>query len=188
MSETVLGGTLSFLNELGLYDVVLPFLLVFTIVFAILEKTKIFGTEEKDGTKITRKNMNAMTAFVMGFFVIASTKLVSIVNEVASQTFLLLLLVVLFLMLAGVMQKEGDYEMDKKWRNFFMVIVFIALILIFLNSLGWLDDGYDYLVDNWDTEATSAIILLILIVIFISWITRSPSISGQIDKEEKGDS
>ena len=36
---------LLFFEQIGIYDVVLPFLLVFTIVFAILEKTKLFGTE-----------------------------------------------------------------------------------------------------------------------------------------------
>jgi len=42
-------GTLEFFGEIGMYDVVLPFLLVFTIVYAILEKTRIFGVEEVDG-------------------------------------------------------------------------------------------------------------------------------------------
>ena len=32
---------INFFGEIGLYDVVLPFLLVFAIVFAILEKTKV---------------------------------------------------------------------------------------------------------------------------------------------------
>ena len=30
-----------FFDEVGVYDVILPFLLVFTIVYAIFEKTKI---------------------------------------------------------------------------------------------------------------------------------------------------
>ena len=35
-------GVIDFLGKLGVYDVILPFLLIFTIVFAILEKTKIY--------------------------------------------------------------------------------------------------------------------------------------------------
>ena len=58
---------INFFGELGIYDVVLPFLLVFTIVFAILEKTKVFGMEEIDGKKYTRKNINAIVAFVVSF-------------------------------------------------------------------------------------------------------------------------
>lgn len=198
MVETVLGGTLSFLNDLGMYDVVLPFLLVFTIVFAILEKTKILGTEKSpnhtidgEAMTVTRKNMNAMTSFVIAFFVVASSQLVAVINEVASQTFLLLLLVILFLMLAGVLKKEGEYELERGWRNFFMGIGIVTITLIFLNSLGWLEEVYDFLVDYWDTDAISAIILLILIIIFIAWITRSPADSRAKRKEKedkKGDS
>ena len=33
---------LEFFTRIGVFDVVLPFLLVFTIVFALLERTKVF--------------------------------------------------------------------------------------------------------------------------------------------------
>ncbi|NQU98233.1 hypothetical protein HQ533_02095 [Candidatus Woesearchaeota archaeon] len=188
MAETVLGGTLTFLNELGVYDVILPFLLSFTIIFAILEKTKIFGVEKRGDEEITRKNMNAMTAFVIAFFVVASSKIVALINMVASQAFLLILLVVLFLILAGVLQKEGEYQLEGVWRNWFMGVAAVVLILIFLNAIGWLEWIYEFLTDYWNTEAVSAVILLILIVIFIAWITRdSKSIKKKVEKEKKGD-
>ena len=44
VEDTAFTGVLSFLERFGFYDIVLPFLLVFTIVFAVLEKTKILGT------------------------------------------------------------------------------------------------------------------------------------------------
>lgn len=183
MAQSVLGGTIEFLNEIGLYDVVLPFLLVFTMVFAILEKTKIFGTEKVGDQESTRKNMNAMTAFVMAFFVVASSKLVALVNMIASQTFILILMFVLFLILAGVLQKEGEYELKEGWRNGFMVVALIVIILIFLNAAGWLQAIYEFLSNYWNSEAVSAVILLILIVIFMAWITSS----GKKSKDKKGD-
>ena len=45
-----------FLDKLGVYDVVLPFLLVFTTLYAILEKSKIFGTEILRLLKRSKKN------------------------------------------------------------------------------------------------------------------------------------
>ena len=69
-----------FLEKLGVYDVVLPFLLVFTIVFAILEKTRVLGTDDVDGKHLPKKNLNAVVAFVMAFLVIASTSLVRIIS------------------------------------------------------------------------------------------------------------
>jgi len=74
-------SVIEFFGDIGIYDVILPFLLIFTIVFAILEKTRIFGTEKIEGEEVTKKNINAMVAFVVGFLVVASTRLVSIINE-----------------------------------------------------------------------------------------------------------
>ena len=39
---TPLGRAVEFFRDFGLFDIVLPFLLVFAIVFAVLEKTRIF--------------------------------------------------------------------------------------------------------------------------------------------------
>ena len=94
-------GIIDFFAEIGLYDVVLPFLLVFTIVFAIFEKTRVLGTEEHDGHKISKKNLNAIASFVIAFLVIASSELVEIITTVSSQAVVLLFLSVLFLLLLG---------------------------------------------------------------------------------------
>ncbi len=185
MADTVLGGTIGFMTDLGVYDVILPFLLVFAIVFAILEKTKIFGVEKVDGQTITRKNINAMVGFVMAFFVIGSSKLVGLINTVASQVFLLLLLVILFLMLAGIMQKEGEYELNEKWKKTLLPVLFLVIVLIFLNALGWLKDVYDFLSKYWNSEGVTSIILLLLVAAFVWWITNSGGNTSE--NKDKGD-
>ena len=46
---------IQFLDRLGVYEVLLPFLLIFTLVFAILEKTRLLGVEnveDLEGTTI----------------------------------------------------------------------------------------------------------------------------------------
>ena len=68
VEETVFRGIIGFLEQIGIYDVILPFLLVFTIIFAILEKTKVLGTETIEGKRYTKKNINAMVAFVISFY------------------------------------------------------------------------------------------------------------------------
>src|SRR3989344_8286450 len=108
MADSVFRSSIDFFGKIGIYDVILPFLLVFTIVFAILEKTAIFGREKpKEGTEeITRKNLNAMAAFVMAFFVVASSRLVGIVTEVSANAVILLMASVLFLILVGSFHQE----------------------------------------------------------------------------------
>src|SRR3989344_5536976 len=101
-------GVINFFDSVGLFDVVLPFLLVFTIVFAILEKTKVLGTEEIEGKKYTKKNLNAIASFVIAFLVVASSELVEIITTVSSNVVVVLFLAVLFLLLVGSFYKEGE--------------------------------------------------------------------------------
>jgi hypothetical protein len=182
---TVFGDSIEFMAKLGIYDVVLPFLLVFCIVFAILDKTKILGSEfDEKNREYTKKNLNAMVAFVMAFFVVASAQIVAVINKTMSQVFLLLLLIICFLMLAGAFhkqEKEG-YFLDKKspYYGIFMSIVFISIIAIFLNAVGWLDWIYNFLKDNWNTSYVAAVILVLAMAGFMMWIT-----SDGKDKQEE---
>ena len=129
-------GALEFFEDIGIYDVILPFLLIFTIVFAILEKTKVLGTEEIEGTKYTKKNLNAMASFVISFMVVASSQLVEIITEVSSHVIILLLVSIFFLILVGSFYKEGEgVFLEGGWKILFMVIMFIGIVLIFLNAI-----------------------------------------------------
>ena len=60
VEESIFRGVIDFLAKIGVYDIILPFLLVFTIMFAILEKTKVLGVENVGGNETTKKNLNSM--------------------------------------------------------------------------------------------------------------------------------
>ena len=185
VEESAFRGMIGFLNKIGVYDVILPFLLVFTIIFAILEKTKIFGTEKIDGKEMTKKNIDAMVAFVIAFLVIASTRLVGIINEVMANVVLLVILGVCFLLLVGVFfagDKEFSLEKFPTWQNIFMVLMFIGIVVIFLNALGWLH-YLEILFENWNAEWASSIIFIVIIIGFIPWITRTPKEEAKSDKK-----
>lgn len=179
-------GIIEFFADIGLYDVVLPFLLVFTIVFAILEKTKVLGVEKIEGKEYTKKNINAMASFVMAFFVIASSRLVEIITEVSSHVVILLLLSVLFLLLVGSFFKEGTgVFLEGGWRIFFMVIMFIGIALIFLNALGWLDKAWDFIGGGKGGNAVGSIILILIIIIFMVFVVKEPRSFSKTDSEKK---
>ena len=78
-----LGKAVEFLRDFGLFDVILPFLLVFTITFAVLEKTKILGTIKIHGTDeyMPNKNLNSMVSFVVALLVVATANIVRAINE-----------------------------------------------------------------------------------------------------------
>ena len=168
-------GVIDFLNKLGVYDVVLPFLLVFTIVFAIFEKTKILGIDKLEGKEYTKKNLNAMVAFVIAFLVIASTRLVAVINNVMANIILLLILAICFLLLVGVFfsDKQFSLEQEPGWRKFFMVLMFIGIVIIFLNALDWLGPLF-YFFTLWDAEEVVTTIFFLIILGFIWFIVHEP--------------
>ncbi len=180
---TVLGNVLEFFKQLGVYDVVLPFILVFTIMFAILERTKLFGTEKHKETEYTKKNLNAMTAFVIAFLVVASSKLVETITKVSSEIVVLLLLMVFFLMLIGTFYtsveiKEKGISLEGGWRYGFMTFIAFAILLIFLDAIvaedgrTWLQVFWDWLSQFYTNSAVAAIVLIIILIIFMIWITK----------------
>jgi len=171
--------TIEFFDRIGLFDVVLPFLLVFTVVFALLERTKVFGVDEIEGKKYTKKNLNSVAAFVIAFLVVASSKLVEVITEVSSNFVILLFGIVLFLLLVGSFfaEKPEGIFLEGGWKTTFMVIVFVTLIFIFLDALDLIEGMFDFFKGTPSGEVTGSVVLLIMIVVFIAYITqdRHPS-------------
>lgn len=165
---------IEFFDNIGVFDVVLPFLLVFTIVFALLERTKVFGMEEVDGKKYTKKNLNSVAAFVISFLVVASSRLVEIITTVSSQFVVLLFLVVLFLLLVGsfFQEKPEGVFLEGGWKTAFMTIIFIGLLFIFLDALDLLEDTFDFLQGTNRGEVVGSVILLVLIIMFMVYVTQ----------------
>ncbi len=172
---SVFRGALDFFSRLGIYDVVLPFLLVFTIVFAILEKSKIFGTIESDGNEYTRKNLNAMVAFVTAFLVIGSKQLVSVINQAVANVMLLLVLSIMFMILAGSFHGDEEFSLSGGWNKTFMWIMFVGVVLIFLHALGWLQGLLGYLATYWNSTTVSSLVLIILVIGLMFYITKTPN-------------
>lgn len=166
---------IDFFANIGVFDVVLPFLLVFTVVFALLERTKVFGVETIDGKSYSKKNLNSAAAFVISFLVVASSQLVGIITKVSSQFIVLLFLIVLFLLLAGSFYKEephGFFLEAGGWRTTFMIIVFVGLAFIFIDALGLTESIFSFLKGTDRGEFVGSAVLMLLIIFFMVFVTQ----------------
>ncbi len=114
-----------------------PFLLVFFLVFAILEKTKIFGGD--------KKSLNAWTAFVIGMIVVAVAYPTQVINNLI--LFLTVALVTMFvaLLLWGfAIGSEPKFDSGKlKWAS--LTVVLIAVVIATFWATGTLDEVIDWL-------------------------------------------
>jgi len=111
------------LKDIGLFDVILPFVLFYTIVFALLQRNAVLGT--KNGKPRTR--INAMVAFVTAFFGIISLRVINITNYLAVYLGVLIvggLMFVLVMGLAGITRPE---KLPGIKAILFLVFAFTAL-------------------------------------------------------------
>jgi lysylphosphatidylglycerol synthetase-like protein (DUF2156 family) len=192
-NATVLGNALDFFQRLGVFDVVLPFLLVFTMMFAVLERTKVLGTETRDKKEYTRKNLNAMVSFTIAFLVLASSKLVETITSVSSNIIILVMLGVFFLLTVGAFMKEGEVGTkglpSGPLRTFFIVLMLVGIIVIFLNALKtedgrtWWDVTWDYVNSSWDSTVFASCALVVFVIIFVAWLSKGEKKPAKEPKE-----
>jgi hypothetical protein len=131
---SVLRGTIEFLEDFGLFDVVLPFLLIFVIIFAILEKTLILGKDSEGGPN---KNINSIVALVVALLFVSANKAVNIISSALPNIALMIVIAVSFLMMLGVFWKTEEFDFkdnESKWYVAFSIIMFIALAFIFMGA------------------------------------------------------
>ena len=188
MVDSAFRETLGFLDKIGVFDVVLPFLLIFTIVFAILEKTRVFGTEKVGSETYTKKNLNALASFAISFFAVASSKVVQAVTQISANVVVLLVAAVSFLMLIGSFPQQADekgFYLQGWAKTLFMLIMFLGLFGIFLNAIEsngrtWLQLIFDWLSQFSTNVSVATIVLIGLAIGAVAFITRSekPPSSG----------
>ena len=154
------------LQSSGIYQFALPFLLVFTIVFAILEKTKIFGTDTSGEPK---KNINVIVALVIGLIVINQFEIVDRLNLFLPKVSLFIIIAVMFLILVGLF----GAQVENGFSGLLLFLFAIASLLIIYWALipssgadifggGGTDIGF------W-LEENSSLLLFLVIVGVIIW-------------------
>lgn len=116
------------LEAMGLYEVLLPFLLIFTIIFGVLEKTNIFGKESH--------KFNVVIALVAGFLIIRQQTLVALMNRFLPNVSMFVLILIAFLIILGVFGIQSD-----KWGG---GLLFIAIIIGVVGGIWALTEAADY--------------------------------------------
>ena len=181
-----LENSLNFLDELGFFDVVLPFLLVFTIVFAVLEKTKILGQGDD---KQPKHNLNAIVAFSIALFVVITKQVVSTIRGALPQIALVLVVIISLMLLVGSFFTTGEFSYfmsNTGWKFFLSFVLLIGVMLIFLGAIeteggdSFLRIGWDYGLKNVGTGAgvISTVIIVGGLVAAIIFMVRQPKKEG----------
>ena len=133
---------ITLLNNLGFFNVILPFLLVYAVMYGILSKYKILGDPFAEGDKgrVTRSLISIVSA-ATGFFVVGSANVILSLRTLIPYI-VLFLLTVFFLILAisPFLQREeksGEIQIGNKTRMILLTsaIIIFTLIVIFILGL-----------------------------------------------------
>ena len=146
----------------------LPFLLVFFIVFAILEKTKLLGDD--------KKQLNALLAFVVGLVFVGAVYPTEVVGNLI--LFLTVALVVVFIVLLlwgfvfGSFKKDEGFTPEKwmKWVLGIVIGIAVVVAVLWATGIGMeeINDFFNNLFSGQDWSSTFWINVAFIVVVAIA--------------------
>ena len=149
MVETILSSPI-------ISEGVLPFILVFTVVFAILQKSKILGED--------KKQIDAMVALVFGLITITFAKAVGIINQLLPFLAVSVILILVFLIMVALFHKgEKEFVLHERFKWAIFILSFIAVIIAGLVFTG----AWAYLADKFSGPTGSSLVTNIVFIVII---------------------
>lgn len=174
------------LEQWGFTDVLLPFLLIFTILFATLQKVKVVGGED-------RKKFNIVIALVMTLIVIIPhvtmgtadpfdgqlynglPDAVEIINNALPSVSILVVAVIMMLLLIGLFGGEARW-MGGSLSGWIAIVAFLLIIWIFGGAAGWWREStYNWFEYYFGPDTLSLVIIILVFAIIVWFIVREPT-------------
>jgi len=112
------------LQATGFYSIVLPFILIFALTYAILEKTKLVGEN---------KSIHVVIAAVFGFLFVGiaeASKFVAAFLPVISVFLIIMLFIILIFKFVGFGDEDvkGAFAQSRVWGPILLVIILFAFM------------------------------------------------------------
>ncbi len=185
----------AYLQQMGIADVLLPFLLIFVIAYAILQKSKILGdTKEKPEVK----RFNLIVALVMGMAVVVPHVVwgdtnpsnpylmtgqidpVKMINNSLPSVSVVLVAILMVMLLLGLFGAE--FNLAGQTNVAIMGFSLITVGYIFLTNAGYLGNGQ---FPSWlwflaDPNTQSLLIVILVFGVIVWFITKDET------KEKEG--
>ncbi|MDP1696099.1 MAG: hypothetical protein Q8L29_04250 [archaeon] len=135
---------------------VLPFLLVFVLVYAVLQKSKILGDD--------KKQINAIVSLVIGLIVISFNKYVSIIVNLIPVLAVGLVIILVFLLLWGIVFVNEDFAVAGWVKWTFGGLAFAAVLI----SALIFTEAWSYFKDYFSGDNTLFINIVFLVIVGVA--------------------
>ena len=168
---TTITEVLNIWNDIGVFSYMIPFLLIFAVVFAILDKTRMFTAKNSDGTLKENRAIIAIIAVAVG--------LLSLQFDFVSEFFAIIfprfgIGLSLFLVVLIFLGFFYPQDKDGKWSGGILWIGWLVGIGVFIWALSAWDEWAGYSgFGGWFVENVWALIILGGIIAVIIIVARS---------------
>jgi phosphoglycerol transferase MdoB-like AlkP superfamily enzyme len=159
-------------QQIGVFDIILPLILIFTIVYAILDRTKIFGKN--------KNAINAVIALAISIFTIQNVAVTGFFKILFSQVAFGLAILIAVILLTALLLGEKETHV---WRLVIMVIGFIIFIWILSRAANEYQSyygayGFGLFTSDWWAMYAPSIILVGLVAVVVIAVVASSKPSG----------
>ncbi len=151
----VIGNLVAQWNQMGFFSYVLPFLLIFAIVFGVLSKVKSFQDN---------KGVNAIIAVVVGLIAVNTDFVPRFFSEIFPQLGVgLAILLVAVILLEFFLVNNGSENTWTKYVYFAIgAIIFLVILFNMSDDFGW---GYYWWSEYWAVILGLAFIIGIIAIV-----------------------
>jgi hypothetical protein len=133
MADTMVGGAFDILIKIGFLNLIVPFILFYSIVFGMLEKTQLFAND-KAKNKDDSRNLHSLIAFALGITATAASYAVGI-----TQNFLPVLgiasVILLGLMMVLGMAFGSEFDNTFAKSSFYKGLISVSAVVLVLAAV-----------------------------------------------------
>ncbi len=158
-------------------DVLLPFILIFTVVYAVMQKSKILG-KESDRFNVVIALVLAMSVVIPHVLdIYPKPSVVDIINASLPQVSLIVVAIIMFLVIIGIFAKEIEFA-GASLTGWAVLLALISVFSIFGSNAGWFSmPSFLSFLNN--PEMQSLVVIILVFGIIIWFVTHEPNKKGK---------
>ncbi len=137
-------------------EIILPFLLVFTVIFAILEKTKILGDD--------KKQIDAIVGFVIGLLLVVVEPARNVVVGLMPILAIFVVSLLVFLIIYGFAKGGEDVKINGKYIGVVVILAVVVISISLLVLTGHWDSLVNFFKNNTNSNIISNVIFVLIII------------------------
>lgn len=139
----------------GVFDYLLPFLLVFAVVFGILETTQVLGKH---------KGIHAIVSLVIGMFTMRYFQVGEFIGVIFANFGIALSIILVLIILTGLFVSPNNRMHWIKTTSGVSLVAVVIVVIASINEFSWF--GSYWWQNNWVTLLWIAIIVLVISFFF----------------------